>query len=67
MASAADAPTASALTATTRGSAHPTDTLEQALIELLTDLHHLCDTCDLDLTSLLTTAHLIHTREAQAA
>ena len=44
-----------------------TDNVEQALIELLTDLHHLCHTCDLELTPLLHTAALIYASEAQAA
>ena len=44
-----------------------TDDIQQALVELLTDLHHLCDTCDLDLTPLFEAATLIHTRETQAA
>ncbi|MBB2903582.1 hypothetical protein FHR75_004425 [Kineococcus radiotolerans] len=43
------------------------DDMQQALVELLTDLHHLCDTCDLDLTPLYQAATLIHTRETQAA
>jgi hypothetical protein len=43
------------------------DDMQQALVELLTDLHHLCDTCDLDLTPLYEAATLIHTRETQAA
>jgi hypothetical protein len=43
------------------------DDMQQALVELLTDLHHLCDTCDLDLAPLYQAATLIHTRETQAA
>jgi hypothetical protein len=43
------------------------DDMQQALVELLTDLHHLCDACDLDLTPLFEAAGLIHTRETQAA
>ena len=43
------------------------DDMQQALVELLTDLHHLCDTCDLDLTPLFEAATLVHTRETQAA
>ena len=41
--------------------------MQQALVELLTDLHHLCDTCDLDLAPLYQAATLIHTRETRAA
>ncbi|WP_380161944.1 hypothetical protein [Kineococcus sp. R86509] len=43
------------------------DDMQQALVELLTDLHHLCDACDLDLAPLFEAAGLIHTRETQAA
>ncbi|MFD0481402.1 hypothetical protein ACFQ46_02250 [Kineococcus sp. GCM10028916] len=43
------------------------DDMQQALVELLTDLHHLCDACDLDLAPLYEAAGLIHTRETQAA
>ena len=43
------------------------DDMQQALVELLTDLHHLCDACDLDLTPLFEAATLVHTRETQAA
>ena len=43
------------------------DDMHQALVELLTDLHHLCDACDLDLAPLFEAAGLIHTRETQAA
>jgi hypothetical protein len=43
------------------------DDMQSALVELLTDLHHLCDTCDLDLAPLFEAAGLIHTRETQAA
>ena len=43
------------------------DDMQSALVELLTDLHHLCDTCDLDLAPLIEAAGLIHTRETQAA
>jgi hypothetical protein len=41
--------------------------MQQALVELLTDLHHVCDACDLDLAPLFEAAGLIHTRETQAA
>ena len=43
------------------------DDMQQALVELLTDLHHLCDACDLDLAPLFEAAGLIHIRETQAA
>lgn len=43
------------------------DDMQRALVELLTDLHHLCDTCDLELAPLYEAATLIHTRETQAA
>ncbi|WP_328296161.1 hypothetical protein OG218_26280 [Kineococcus sp. NBC_00420] len=43
------------------------DDMQQALVELLSDLHHLCDACDLDLAPLFEAAGLIHTRETQAA
>ena len=43
------------------------DDMQRALVELLSDLHHLCDTCDLDLTPLFEAAALIHARETQAA
>ncbi|WP_432523232.1 hypothetical protein [Kineococcus sp. SYSU DK006] len=42
------------------------DNIEEALIELLTDLHHLCDTCDLELATLLQAAALIHANETGA-
>ena len=41
--------------------------IQQALVELLTDLHHLCDTCDLDPAPLVEAAALIYARETQAA
>lgn len=41
------------------------DDIEAALVELLTDLHHLCDTCDLELTTLLQAAALIHADETR--
>ena len=40
---------AQALHQHTHASGSTTDDMQQALIELLTDLHHLCHTCDLDL------------------
>jgi hypothetical protein len=43
------------------------DDMQQALVELLADLHHLCDACDLDLAPLFEAAGLIHTRETRAA
>lgn len=51
----------------TRASRSHAQGMQQALVELLTDLHHLCDTCDLDLAPLYEAATLIHTRETQAA
>ena len=42
------------------------DNIEEALIELLTDLHHLCDTCDLELATLLQAAALIHANETRS-
>ena len=47
------------------GAQDPKDNIEEALIELLTDLHHLCDTCDLELTTLLQAAALIHANETR--
>ncbi|GAA0313559.1 hypothetical protein [Kineococcus aurantiacus] len=41
--------------------------MQQALIELLTDIHHLCDTCDLDPAPLYEAAALIHAQETRAA
>ncbi|ABS04086.1 hypothetical protein [Kineococcus radiotolerans] len=58
---------AQALQLHTHVSSSTTDDMQQALIELLTDLHHLCHTCDLDLAPLLQTAHLIYATETQAA
>lgn len=49
------------------GSTTKADNVEEALIELLIDLHHLCDTCDLDLAPLLHTASLVHASETRAA
>jgi hypothetical protein len=51
----------------TRASASDAEDVQQALIELLTDIHHLCNTCDLDLAPLLHTADLIYAAEVQAA
>ncbi|WP_432515294.1 hypothetical protein [Kineococcus sp. SYSU DK001] len=58
---------AAALQHHARLSSSHADTLETALTELLTDIHHLCDTCDLDtdLATLFKAAALIHTRETQ--
>ncbi|MBB2903275.1 hypothetical protein FHR75_004117 [Kineococcus radiotolerans] len=58
---------AQALQLHTHVSSSTTDDMQQALIELLTDLHHLCHTCDLDLAPLLQTAHLIYATETRAA
>ncbi|NAZ77967.1 hypothetical protein GTQ99_21520, partial [Kineococcus sp. T13] len=49
----------------TEGAQDARDNIEEALIELLTDLHHLCDTCDLELTTLLQAAALIHANETR--
>ena len=43
------------------------DSLQQALVELLTDLHHLCDSCDVDLAPVYQAAVLVHARETHAA
>ena len=57
--------TTTAGTATEAGAGQAKDTIEQALVELLTDIHHLCDTCDLELATLLQAAALIHTHETR--
>ncbi|WP_432562995.1 hypothetical protein [Kineococcus sp. SYSU DK003] len=43
------------------------DGLPEALVELLADLHHLCDSCDIDLAPLYQAAVLVHARETHAA
>lgn len=58
---------AQALQHHTRASASHAEDMQQALIELLTDIHHLCHTCDLDLAPLLHTADLVYAAEVQAA
>ncbi|ABS03720.1 hypothetical protein [Kineococcus radiotolerans] len=51
----------------TRASGSHAEDMQQALIELLSDLHHLCHTCDLDLAPLYQAATLVYDREAHAA
>ncbi|ABS05975.1 hypothetical protein [Kineococcus radiotolerans] len=58
---------AQALQHHTRASHSHAEDLQQALVELLTDLHHLCHTCDLDLAPLYQAATLVYDREAHAA
>ncbi|WP_432563749.1 hypothetical protein [Kineococcus sp. SYSU DK003] len=56
---------AEALQVHSRVSRSHTDDMQQALVELLTDLHHLCNACDLELTTLLQAAAIIHANETQ--
>ena len=58
---------AQALQLHTHVSGSHAEDMQQALIELLTDLHHLCHTCDLDLTPLLQAAALVYATETHAA
>lgn len=51
----------------TRATGSHAEDMQQALVELLSDLHHLCHTCDLELAPLFQAATLVYDREAHAA